>query len=150
MGLSYAAAREERARFCSFGFYLPSHSRDVLSFDVRIFWRKERGIMVMMAESRVSGIQILGREGEASFSFGKEYAGHVVAIEEVEPRVWVVRVGDPVPENERWLFDPKVQADLDEAIAWAEKNPPQTTDLNQLEEKLFGGLPDDSGSPRSE
>jgi|SRR5215210_3453727 len=106
--------------------------------------------MVMMAESRVSGIQILGREGEASFSFGKEYAGHVVAIEEVEPRVWVLRVGDPVPENERWLLEPDVQATLDRALAWAAQNPPQETDLQQLEEKLFGEHSADSDSYRSE
>lgn len=106
--------------------------------------------MELMAESRLSGIRILGREGEASFSFGKEYAGHSVAIEEVEPRVWVVRVGDPVPENERWLLDPEVQATLDRALAWAAQNPPRQTDLQQLEEKLFGEPTADSRSPRSE
>jgi hypothetical protein len=122
----------------------------MLSFDARVIRRKEHVIMVMMAESRVSGIQILGREGEASFSFGKEYAGHVVAIEEVEPRVWVLKVGSPVPENEQWLLDPKVQASLDRALAWAAQNPPTETDLQQLEEKLFGEQPADSDPSRSE
>lgn len=104
--------------------------------------------MSVMAEPSTSTIRLLGANGEVAL--GKEYAGHVVAIEEVEPRVWVVKVGDPVPENERWLLDPKVQADLDAAIAWAEQNPPQTTDLRQFAEKLLGELPDGSGSPRSE
>lgn len=106
--------------------------------------------MEMMAESRLSGVHILGREGEASFTFGKEYAGHVVAIEEVEPRVWVVRVGDPVPEKERWLLDPEAQASLDRALAWAAQNPPRETDLQQLEKELFGEPPADSRSSRSE
>jgi hypothetical protein len=122
----------------------------MLSFDAASFNQKEHVIMEMMAESRISGSQILGREGDASFSFGKEYAGHVVAIEEVEPRVWVLRVGDPVPENERWLLDPEVQATLDRALAWAAQNPPRETDLQQLEEKLFGEPPVDSDSSRSE
>lgn len=106
--------------------------------------------MVMMAEPRLSLVQVLGREGEVSFSFGKELAGHVVTVEEVEPRVWVVKVGDPVPENERWLFDPEVKASLDEALVWAAQNPPRETDLKQLEEKLFGEPPADSDPSRSE
>lgn len=91
-----------------------------------------------MAEARLSLVQMLGTEGEASISFGKEYAGHVVTTEEVEPRVWVVRVGDLVPENERWLFEPEVKANLDQAIAWAAQNPPRETNLGELEKKLFG------------
>jgi hypothetical protein len=107
-----------------------------------------RGIMELMTESRSSAVQILGAAGEVAF--GKEYAGRAVAVEEVEPGVWIVKVGQLIPDSERWLLDPKVQADLKEAIAWAEKNPSQPTNLRQFEEKLLGGLPDDSGSPRSE
>lgn len=104
--------------------------------------------MSVMAEPSTSTLRLLGAEGEVAL--GKEYAGYSVSIEALEPGVWTIKLGQLVPPSERWLLDPKVQADLDAAIAWAEKNPPQTTDLKELEEKLFGGLPDDSGSPRSE
>ena len=104
---------------------------------------------VMAAEPRTAAVhQVVGSEGEVAL--GKEFAGRAVSVVMLEPGVWSVKVGTFVPDNERWLLDPKVQADLDEAIAWAERNPPQTTDLRDLEEKLFGGLSDDSGSPRSE
>lgn len=33
---------------------------------------------------------------------------------------------------EHWLRQPHVQMSLDRAIAWAEANPPQETDLEQL------------------
>jgi hypothetical protein len=103
--------------------------------------------MEMMAESRLPGIQVLGGEGEVSFSLGKEYAGHAVAIEEVEPRVWVVRVGDPVPENERWLLDPEVQARLNRALERAQREPYRETDLDELEERILrGSRPDSTGS----
>lgn len=103
---------------------------------------------VMAAEPRTSAVQVVGTGGEVAL--GEEYAGRVVSVVMVEPGIWSVKVGTFVPDNERWLLDPKVQADLDEAIAWAETTPPQTTDLKDFEEKLLGGLPDDSGSPRSE
>jgi hypothetical protein len=104
---------------------------------------------VMAAEPHTAAVhQVVGTEGEVAL--GKEYAGRAVSVVMLEPGVWSVKVGTFVPDNERWLLDPKVQADLDEAIAWAERTPPQTTDLKDFEEKLLGGLPDDSGSPRSE
>jgi hypothetical protein len=103
---------------------------------------------LMAGEPRTAAVRVLGDHGEVSF--GNEYAGHTVEIKELEPGIWIVKVGEPVPENERWLLDPKVQADLDEAIAWAERTPPQTTDLKDFEERILGGFPDDSGSPRSE
>lgn len=35
-------------------------------------------------------------------------------------------------DTEHWLHQPHVQMSLDRAIAWAEANPPQETDLEQL------------------
>lgn len=104
--------------------------------------------MILMAETRISAVQVLGADGE--ITLGKEHAGRAVAVSELEPGVWIVKVGQFIPDSERWLLDPVVQADLDEAIAWADQNPRQTSDLQQIEEKLLGELPADSGSSRSE
>lgn len=38
----------------------------------------------------------------------------------------------PETDTERWLRQSHIQASLDRAIAWAEANPPQETDLEQL------------------
>lgn len=51
----------------------------------------------------------------------------------------MVKVGEFIPDNERWLLDPKVQAKLKRSMAWAEANPPRETDLDELERKILGG-----------
>lgn len=68
---------------------------------------------------------------------GKQYAGRRVCIDELETGVWMVKLGQFIPDNERWLHTSEVQADLDEAFAWAAENPPRETDLDELEERLL-------------
>lgn len=68
---------------------------------------------------------------------GKQYAGRRVSIDEMEPGVWLVKVGEFIPHNERWLHTPEVQAELAEAFAWAAEHPPRETDLDELERKLL-------------
>jgi hypothetical protein len=41
-----------------------------------------------------------------------------------------------VLDNEKWLHRPDVQAELNEAIAWAEKNPPEDTNFEELEARI--------------
>ncbi len=79
-------------------------------------------------------VKTIGRSGQ--IALGKEYVGRHVLIDEIEPGVWLVKLGEFVPDNERWLWDTQVQKDLDEAIAWAENNPPRATDLEVLEAQL--------------
>ncbi|CAN2039110.1 AbrB/MazE/SpoVT family DNA-binding domain-containing protein [Candidatus Magnetomoraceae bacterium gMMP-15] len=69
-------------------------------------------------------------------SLGKEYAGRHVLIEDIKPGVWIVKLGHFIPDSEQWLYEPTVKSQLDEAIHWAEKNPPQSSDLNEIENKL--------------
>jgi hypothetical protein len=45
----------------------------------------------------------------------------------------MIKVGRFIPDNERWLNGPDVQMELNEAIAWAEKNPPKDTNFEDLE-----------------
>lgn len=79
-------------------------------------------------------IKTVGRSGQ--ISLGKEYAGRTVQVEQVEEGVWTVKLGQFIPDNERWLHTPEVSRELDEAIAWAERTPPAETDLDELEERL--------------
>ena len=69
---------------------------------------------------------------------GKQYAGRRVSVDEMEPGVWIVKVGKLIPDNERWLHTPEVQAKLGRAIARAEEEPLWETDLEELERKLLG------------
>ncbi len=79
-------------------------------------------------------VKTIGSSGQ--IALGKQYAGRHVLVDEVEPGVWVIKVGDFVPDNERWLHEPEVEARLDRAVRWAEDNPPRETDLDDLERRL--------------
>jgi hypothetical protein len=76
------------------------------------------------------GVKTIGRSGQ--IALGKEFAGQQVLVDQVEPGVWVVKLGEFVPDSERWLFHDRVSNDLVEAIQWAETNPPGETDLESL------------------
>lgn len=79
-------------------------------------------------------IKTIGASGQ--ISLGKEYAGRSVLIEQIEPGVWIIKIGEFVPESEKWLSRQDIKVDLDEAIAWAEKNPPKPSDVDDLERSL--------------
>ena len=79
-------------------------------------------------------LKTIGASGQ--ISLGKEYAGRHVLVEQIEPGVWIIKIGEFIPENERWLHRPNIEEDLNEAIAWAEKNPPKPSNVDDLERKL--------------
>jgi len=75
-------------------------------------------------------IKSVGRSGQ--ISLGKKYAGQTVLIDQIETGVWIVKLGRFIPENEWWLHQPGIRRDLDEAIQWAEKNPPRKSNLKRM------------------
>ena len=82
----------------------------------------------------MTAVKTVGASGQ--ISLGKEYAGRNVLVEQIEPGVWVVKLGEFIPDNEKWLHRPNIKEDLDEAVAWAEKQPPKPSDLDDLEKSL--------------
>jgi hypothetical protein len=81
----------------------------------------------------MSSIKTIGASGQ--IALGKEYAGRHVVVEEIEAGVWVVKLGDFVPDSERWLHTARVSEELDEAVAWAEVNPAAPSDLDKLSKR---------------
>ena len=79
-------------------------------------------------------VKTVGKSGQVSL--GKKFAGQQVLVDEIEPGVWILKIGRFIPQNEQWLYSPTTKADLDQAVDWAEKNPPQDSDLNTLEEHI--------------
>ena len=84
----------------------------------------------------MSVIKTIGSNGQ--ISLGKEHAGKSVLVDEVEPGVWVVKIGQFVPDNERWLHATEAKAKLDGAIAWAEKTKP-SDNFADIEAQIHGG-----------
>ncbi len=82
----------------------------------------------------MGAVKTIGSSGQ--IALGKEYAGRQALVEEVEPGTWVVKLGQFVPDSERWLHAARVQKELDEAVAWAEAHPPAETDLGAIERRI--------------
>jgi len=78
-------------------------------------------------------IKTIGSSGQ--ISLGKKFAGQNVMLDEIEAGVWIVKLGRFIPNNEKWLYRQDVQAELNEAIAWADENPPEDTNFEELEEQ---------------
>ena len=79
-------------------------------------------------------IKTVGSSGQ--ISLGKKFAGQTVILSELDPGVWLIKVGRFVPDNEKWLHTPDVENTLNQALDWAEKNPPAETDLDELEKHM--------------
>jgi hypothetical protein len=73
-----------------------------------------------------TSVKLVGANGQ--ISLGKEFAGRQVLVEEREPGVWLIRTAKVVPENEVWLHEPKANDDLQRALLWAQRNPPEEND----------------------
>ncbi|MGH8162385.1 MAG: hypothetical protein ACRESR_09680 [Gammaproteobacteria bacterium] len=77
-----------------------------------------------------TAIKTVGSSGQ--ISLGKQYAGRHVAVSETAPGVWVVKLGEFVPDTERWLHEPAVAESLDRASVWAERHPPAQSNIQDL------------------
>jgi len=58
-------------------------------------------------------------------------------MDTIEPGVWVVKLGQFIPDSERWLHEPVAKAKLDEAIRWAETTQP-SDNLAEIEAAIHG------------
>ena len=79
-------------------------------------------------------VKVIGANGQ--ISLGKQYAGRQVVVEEQESGVWLVRTATVIPDNERWLHQPKAAADLQSAMSWAQANPPADNNVDAILENL--------------
>jgi len=79
-------------------------------------------------------VKVIGANGQ--LSLGKRFAGRQVLVEEQEPGVWLVRTATVVPDNERWLHEPRNAADLQSAMAWVQANPADDANLSATLEKM--------------
>jgi hypothetical protein len=79
-------------------------------------------------------VKVVGSSGQ--ISLGKQYAGRTVLVEKVEEGVWLLKIASVIPDNELWLHTEPAKSRIDQAIVWAEKNPPEETDLEALSDKI--------------
>lgn len=82
-------------------------------------------------------VKVVGANGQ--ISLGKQYAGRQVLVEEREPGVWIVRTATVIPDNERWLHEPKAAADLQAAMAWSVTQAASDADTDDTLKRLEHG-----------
>ena len=90
----------------------------------------------MITVANQPSVKVIGANGQ--ISLGKQYADRQVLVEEQEPGVWLVRMATVIPDNERWLQQPKTAADLQNALSWTQANSPTDTHVDNILEKLNG------------
>ena len=67
-------------------------------------------------------IKVIGTNGQ--LSLGKEFAGKMVLIDQIDNGTWIIKSGEFVPDSEKWLQKNNNSNKIEEAIDWALKNKP--------------------------
>jgi len=67
-------------------------------------------------------VKTIGSNGQVSL--GKEFAGKMVLVEQIEEGTWIIKCGEFIPDSEKWLYQADNITKIEKAIAWAEKNKP--------------------------
>lgn len=89
----------------------------------------------MAATVHPPALKLVGSNGQ--ISLGKQYAGRQVLVEEREPGVWMVRTATVIPDNERWLHEPRAAAELQAALAHAAANPASQAQADEVLDRLL-------------
>ncbi len=79
-------------------------------------------------------IKTIGSSGE--IKLGRQFAGQKVVVDQVGTGFWMIKVGEFIPANGRWLREPEVMASIDRGLRWIAENPPVETDLEALETRF--------------
>jgi hypothetical protein len=67
-------------------------------------------------------VKIIGANGQVSL--GKEFAGKMVLIDQVEDGTWIIKCGEFVPASEKWLYQGNNLNKIEKAVDWAVHNKP--------------------------
>ncbi len=68
-------------------------------------------------------VKTIGSNGQ--ISLGKEFAGKMVLIDQVDQGTWIIKTGGFIPDSEKWLYQGDNLSKLEQALAWAERTDPQ-------------------------
>ena len=85
-----------------------------------------------MAHSR--SVKVIGAGGR--ISLGKQFAGRTVLVEQIEEGVWLLKIARVIPDSELWMHTEPTKTRIDQAIAWADENPPRESDPEALGDKV--------------
>ena len=78
-------------------------------------------------------VKVIGANGQVSL--GKEFAGKMILIDQIDKGTWIIKSGAFIPDSEKWLHRPQDISKLEKALQWADKNKPKDN-FNTLVKKL--------------
>ena len=67
-------------------------------------------------------VKVVGINGQ--ISIGKDLAGKMVVIDQLDEGTWIIKTGEFIPDSEKWLYQGNSISKLEKALDWSEKNPP--------------------------
>lgn len=67
-------------------------------------------------------VKVVGNNGQ--LSLGKEFAGQLVLIDQLDKGTWLIKKGEFIADSEKWLYQDDNLVKLDKALSWAETNKP--------------------------
>ncbi len=79
-------------------------------------------------------VKIVGANGQ--ISLGKAYAGRSIEISNIDENTIVIKTGQFIPDNEKWLYEGDNMARLDKAIKSAEGRPRNYDNFEELMAKF--------------
>jgi hypothetical protein len=78
-------------------------------------------------------VKIIGSNGQ--LSLGKEFAGQMVVIDQIDDGTWLIKKGEFIPDSEKYLYQGNNMDRLDKALYFAEKNKP-TDNFEEIVKKI--------------
>jgi hypothetical protein len=81
-------------------------------------------------------VKVVGNNGQ--LSLGKEFAGQMVLIDQLDNGTWLIKKGEFIADSEKWLYQANNLAKLDQAMSWAENNKP-SENLETIAKKVGNG-----------
>ena len=73
--------------------------------------------------SQYQQVKTIGNNGQ--LSLGKEFAGQMVLIDQLDNGTWLIKKGAFIADSEQWLYQGNNLAKLDKALSWADSNKPK-------------------------
>ena len=67
-------------------------------------------------------VKVVGSNGQ--LSLGKELAGKMVLIDQIDEGTLIIKSGKFIPDSEKWLHQAPHLGKVDKALEWAKNNPP--------------------------
>jgi hypothetical protein len=83
-----------------------------------------------------SQVKVIGSNGQ--ISLGKEFAGKMVMVDQLDQGTWIIKAGEFIPDNEKWLYQNGNLEKLEKALQWNETNNP-VDNFDELARRIEDG-----------